>query len=163
MTALSLRRRVSAIVFVALLTLILAACRGAVASPPPIQAPTSPAASAPAPSVDPGPAIDTDELVKTAAANDDQAVRVSGYFLASGDTAQLCALLLESLPPQCGGGTVRITGEVSGDVLSLLDKTTEPGLKQATWGWVVVEGTFRASGADGQPTIELGQVVIPEG
>jgi hypothetical protein len=156
MTALPLRRCVSAILFVALMTLVLGACSGAAASPAASQAAASP-------SPDPGPAITTDELLTNPAAKDGKAVRVTGYFLASGDTAQLCSLLLESLPPQCGGATVRITGEVPADVLALLDKTTEPELKQATWGWVVVVGTFRASGASGQPTIELGQVILAEG
>lgn len=165
MFVLSPRRPVSAILFVALMTLILAACGAAAASPPATGAPTSPSASpsAPAASVDPGAAIDTDALVAAAAAKDGQAVRVTGFFLATGDTAQLCSIVLESLPPQCGGGTVRITGEVPADVIALLDKTNEPGLAQASWGWVVVEGTFRASGVDGQPTIELGQIILAEG
>jgi hypothetical protein len=156
MPVLTLRRRLSATLSVALLTLILAACGSAAGSPPASQAPASP-------SLDPGPAIDTDALVDSAAERDGKAVRVVGFFLAAGDTAQLCSLLLESYPPQCGGRAVRITGEVPGDVLALLEKTTEPDIAQATWGWVVVEGTFRASGVGGQPTIELGQVILAEG
>jgi hypothetical protein len=98
---------------------------------------------------DPGPAIDTDALVRAAAAKDGQPVRVKGFFLASGGQARLCSVVLESYPPQCGGGTVAITGEVPADVLAALEKTNDPALAQATWGWVEVTGTFQASGAGG--------------
>ena len=128
-----------------LLVLSLAACGGAAASPPPA-------------SVDPGPAIDTDTLVADAS-RDGQPVRVTGFFLATGDTAVLCSLTLESYPPQCGGGTVRLTGEVPADVLAALDSTDDPTLAQATWGQVEVTGTYRASGPDGQPTLELTSIV----
>jgi len=147
------RRRLAATGSVALLTLALAACSGAAASPPASQAPATPAPSA-VPSTDPGQAIDVDALLAGAAAKDGQAVRVTGNFLSDGTTAELCAVLMESYPPQCGGG-VRLTGEVPADTLALLDTTTEPDLKKMWWGFVTVTGTFRASGADGQPTIEI--------
>ena len=67
--------------------------------------------------------------------------------------ASLCSLVLESYPPQCGGGTVAITGEIPADVVAGLDRPSEPGLAQAMWGWVEVTGTFDASGAT--PTIQL--------
>jgi hypothetical protein len=148
--------------FVGLMTVILAACSsGAAASPAPTQAPAAPSASAPA-LLPPDKAIDVDALVRDAAAYDGKPVRVTGNFLADEQTAQLCALLMESYPPQCGGG-VRLTGQVTGDTLRMLTTTTEPDIKKMWWGFVVVTGTFRASGVDGQPTIELGEIILEEG
>jgi hypothetical protein len=136
------------------LAALLAACGGSVADGSPgAQDPSG----SPAGSVEPGPAIDTDALLADPSL-DGQAVRVNGFFLATGDQAQLCSIVLESYPPQCGGGTVRITGEVPADVLAALDSTNDPALAQATWGQVEVTGTFRATGADGGPTIELGTI-----
>lgn len=139
------------------LTLILAACGAAAASP----SSAPPASDAPSP---PATAIDTDALLGDASL-DGQPVRVAGFFLATGGVANLCSVVLESYPPQCGGGTVRITGEVPADVLDALDSTTDPALAQATWGQVEVTGTFRASGAGEVPTIELAsiRVVAPGG
>ena len=145
---------------VAFLSLVLTACAGATASPPASQAPSSPAASAPG--SDPGAAIHVDALLAAAPANDGQTVRVTGNFLADEGSAHLCAVLMESYPPQCGGG-VRLTGEVPGDTLALLDTTKEPDLKKVWWGYVTVTGTFRASGADGRPVIELGEISLVEG
>jgi hypothetical protein len=127
-----------------LFAVLVVACGGTASS----------SASAPPASVDLGPAIDTDTLIADAS-RDGQPVRVTGFFLATGDTAVLCSLTLESYPPQCGGATVRLTGEVPADVLAALDSTDDPTLAQATWGQVEVTGTYRASGPDGQPTIEL--------
>ena len=155
MPARSPRRPVAAFSLVAILSLVLTACAGPAAAPPsapPTSGPTS----------DPGAAIDVDALLAAAAANDGQTVRVTGNFLADEGSAQLCALLMESYPPQCGGG-VRLTGEVSGDTLALLDTTKEPDLKKMWWGYVTVTGTFRASGADGRPVIELGEISLVEG
>jgi hypothetical protein len=126
---------------------LVAACGGTGASGPP-------AASAP-PSA--GPPVTLDDLLAAPPA-DGSTVTVNGFFLATGDQAQLCSIVMESYPPQCGGGTVRITGEVPADVLDALDSTDDPTLAQATWGQVDVTGTFRAAGADGQPTIELGTI-----
>ena len=140
-----------------LLILILAACGSGPASP----SGALPASAAPSP---PATAIDTDALLGDAAL-DGQPVRVAGFFLASDGVAQLCSAVLESYPPQCGGSTVRITGEVPADVLDTLDSTTDPQLSQAIWGQVEVTGTFRANGAGGGPTIELTsiRVVAPAG
>ena len=99
---------------------------------------------------------------KDPGAKDGQVVRVTGNFLADEGSAQLCALLMESYPPQCGGG-VRLTGEVPADTLALLDTTKEPDLKKMWWGYVTVTGTFRASGANGQPVIELSEISLVEG
>ena len=138
------------------LALALAACAAGGASPS-----GPPATDAPSP---PATAIDTDALLGDPAL-DGKPVRVAGFFLATGDVANLCSVVLESYPPQCGGGTVRITGEVPADVLAALDKTDDPALAQATWGQVEVTGTFRAQGAAGVPTIELDsiRVVAPGG
>jgi hypothetical protein len=134
----------------ALLAMTLVGCGSSTVSS---VAPSPPAVIAP------GPAIDTDALVAAAAAKDGQTVRVKGFLLASGNRAQLCSVVLESYPPQCGGGTVAITGVVPADVLAALEKTNDPALAQATWGWVEVIGTFQATGAGG-PSIALSAIRI---
>lgn len=150
-----------------ILALALAACGGGSAAAPSAGGSSAGASGAPpasaAPS-DPGPAIDTPTLLGDAA-RDGQVVRVRGFFLAADGVAQLCDLVLESYPPQCGGSVVRLTGQVPQDVLDALESTSEPGLAQATWGQVLVTGTFRQSGTDGQPTIELSSIeldAVPE-
>jgi type IV pilus biogenesis protein CpaD/CtpE len=155
MSARSPRRPVAAIWLAAILSILVAACAGPAAAPS-----SGPATSGP--TSDPGAAIDVDALLAAAAAKDGQVVRVTGNFLADEGSAQLCAVLMESYPPQCGGG-VRLTGEVPGDTLAALDTTTEPDLKKMWWGYVTVTGTFRASGADGRPVIELGEISLVEG
>lgn len=156
MTAHPTRRRPGlAVAGVALLAVLtLAACYpggGTGASP----APTAPASPI---------AVDLGTLTADAS-KDGQLVTVQGSFLATGDTAQLCSVMLESYPPQCGGGSVRIVGEVPADVLAAMDSTkNEPDLAQATWGFVDVTGTYRANGAGGGPTIELGTIsLVPAG
>ncbi|MGH2476871.1 MAG: hypothetical protein ACRDIL_16545 [Candidatus Limnocylindrales bacterium] len=149
------RRHIRWAAAIAALAFLIAGCAGSAAA-------SAPGASAPA-SVDPGPAIDTDVLIADAAARDGRPVEVTGFFLATDGVAQLCSLVLESLPPQCGGGTVRLSGTVPAEVLDRLDSTDEPGLAQATWGWVVVTGTFRMVGVDGQPTVELTDIDVAEG
>jgi hypothetical protein len=158
----SSRRRLAAIWFAASLTLILAACSGAAASPPSSQVPAAPSASAPAPSADPGAAIDVDALLADAAAKDGQSVRVTGNFLADAGSAQLCAVLMESLPPQCGGG-LRLTGTVPADTLAALSTTNDPNLKKMWWGYVTVTGTFHAAGDDGRPILEIADIELIEG
>lgn len=152
------RRRIAATRLAAsLLMLSIAACAAPAPSPPASQAPPSPSASA-----DPEPAIDVGALLGDAVARDGQIVRVRGNFLADEQSAELCAVLLESYPPQCGGG-VQVTGVVPSDALNQLSTTSEPGLKKAWWGFVTLVGTFRASGADGRPTIELGEILLKAG
>jgi hypothetical protein len=155
MPARSRRRTMAALWVVAMLSLVLTACSAPAAGSPSLS-PTS------GPSADPGAAIDVDALLAAAAAKDGQVVRVTGNFLADEGSAQLCSVLMESYPPQCGGG-VRLTGEVPGDTLAMLDTTKEPDLKKMWWGYVTVTGTFRASGADGRPVIELVDVSLVEG
>lgn len=156
------RRLPAATWLAALLALTVIACAGAAASPPTSQAPASPPASAPATSTEPGALIDTDALMAAAPDLDGQTVRVAGFFLATGDSARLCSVVMESYPPQCGGSTIRLTGQVPADVLDGLDKTTEPGLTQATWGWVNVTGTFRESGPDGLPVLEIAHIDLDD-
>lgn len=137
------------------LAVLMAACGGA-ASPSVGGSGEPPASSAPS---DPGPPIDTPTLVADAT-RDGQTVAVRGFFLGQDGIAQLCDLVLESYPPQCGGSVVRLTGKVPQEVLAALESTSEPGLAQATWGQVDVTGTYRASGVDGQPTIELSSIEV---
>jgi hypothetical protein len=127
---------------------LLAACGSA--SPPP----SAPTALSPAPSA-PAAAIDVDALVAGAPGLDGRPVRVKGFLLVTRAGASMCSLLLESYPPQCGGG-VQVTGEIPADVAVGLEKTTDPGLAQAMWGWVEVAGTFEAS--DGRGSIALSEI-----
>lgn len=148
------RRPFGAIAVLALaLAVVLAACGAGAASQPP-----------PTASDLPSTVVELDALVADPGL-DGTSVSTQGMFLATGETAQLCSIMLESYPPQCGGGTVRIVGEVPADVLAAMDSTaSEPDLAQATWGFVDVTGTYRVSGADGQPTIELGSIaLVPAG
>jgi hypothetical protein len=150
----SRHRPIAGLGLVALLALVLSACVGPTAATPaalPSSGPSNPRAG-----------IDVDALLKDASAQDGQVVRVTGNFLADEGSAQLCALLMESYPPQCGGG-VRLTGEVPADTLALLDTTTEPELKKMWWGYVTVTGTFRTSGANGGPVIEFSEISLVEG
>jgi hypothetical protein len=135
----------------------LAACSGSGAASVAPSAPmhSSPPASA---AVDPGPAIDPDALVAGAAGKDGQTVRVKGFLLAADGKTRLCSIVMESYPPQCGGGTLALQGEVPADVVAGLERTTEPGLNQANWGWVEVTGTFQASGPGGTPTIAISEI-----
>jgi hypothetical protein len=156
------RRRLATTWFAAVLTLTLVGCSGAAASPPASPAPAAPSASAPAASADPGAAIDVAALLANAAAQDGQTVRVTGNFLADAGAAQLCAVFMESYPPQCGGG-LRLTGPVPSDTLAMLETTKEPDLKKMWWGYVTVTGTFHATGDDGRPTLEITNVELVEG
>ena len=147
-------RRLGPILSTSVLVLLLAACGGATGSAAPSADPSVPPATA-------GPAIDVGALVGDAT-RDGQVVTVTGFFLAADGVAQLCDLVLESYPPQCGGSIARLTGEVPQTVLDALESTSEPDLAQATWGQVVVTGTYRASGTDGQPTIELTSIEVAD-
>ncbi len=162
MSTRSMHRRLPATLFVTLLALILAACAGSAASPSLSPVSPSPSAAA-APSGEPGRAMEVDALLgAAAAANDGKLVRVTGNFLADEQTAQLCSLLMESYPPQCGNG-IRLTGEVPAATLAALETTREPGIKKMWWGYVTVTGTFRASSDDGKPVIEIAEFVLVEG
>jgi hypothetical protein len=155
--------RLSAVLALALLAVALIACSGAAGSPPTSPASSFPAASAPGPNATLGAVIDVEALLRDASATDGARVRVDGFFLATGDAAQLCSVVLESYPPQCGGATVRLTGEVPGAVLAGLERTQQPDLAPATWGWVIVTGTFHATGTDGRPTLVIEEIELHEG
>ena len=77
-----------------------------------------------------------------------------------GDQARLCAMTLESYPPQCGGAAVRVHGAIPADVLSALERTNDPTLAQAIWGQVTITGTVAAAGADGQPTLTVDTISV---
>jgi hypothetical protein len=128
-----------------LIAWVLAGCAAPASSSarPPSTAPSAPAT-----------AINVDALLGGAAGLDGKPVRVKGYVVVTPAGASLCSVLLESYPPQCGGG-VRVTGEIPADVAAGLERTTEPGLAQAMWGWVEVAGTFEA---DGGGSIALSEI-----
>lgn len=160
MSHLSRRRHAAAIVVVGLIASIVLGCApGATSSTlSPAPAPPSAAASADA---DAGVAVDVETLLRDTASKDWQTVRVTGNFLADAGSAQLCQVLMESYPPQCGGG-VRVTGTVPADTLARLTTTTEPGLKKMWWGFATITGTFHATGADGLPSIEISEIVLAD-
>jgi len=156
--------RLAATSLAVVIGLMLAACTGAAApsASTPSASGTPPAPSASAPGSGPAAAIDVDTLLAAAGANDGQTVRVTGNFLADETSAQLCAVLMESYPPQCGGG-VRLTGPVPADTLAALDTTKEPDLKRMWWGYVTVTGMFHASGDDGRPSLDIQSIDLVEG
>ena len=146
----------TAVVSVVALALIFAACGGpAASSTPPGSAP--PAASAPlAAALDLG----LDALVASIGEHDGKAVRVIGNLVAQDGVARLCGALLESYPPQCGGPSLKILGEIPADVVNRLDRTSDPGLAQVLWGTVLVTGTIDADAA-GDPTLTITSIEIP--
>jgi hypothetical protein len=150
-------------VLVALLTLILVACGGTTGSPgssgsaaPPSDAPVDLPTSAPT-------TLSFEDLASRLVELDGETVTVEGYLLISGEQAQLCGVLLESYPPQCGAVSVRVLGEVPADVLDDLDATTEPDIQQARWGTVRITGVVAADGGDGSPTITIETIESTEG
>ena len=85
------------------------------------------------------------ELVEDAAAYDGKRVIVSGSFVGTPQGQVLSELLLESYPPQAGGATIELAGQLPQEVLDVLESTSdEPDLVPVTWGQVEVIGTFRA-------------------
>lgn len=103
---------------------------------------------------------DPGALITAIADADGTTVSVRGFLLATEDGAQLCGLVLESYPPQCGGPTLTVTGEVPSDVLDGLDTTAEPDLQKAWWGWVRVTGTVSGGVAD--PTIAIDSIELED-
>jgi hypothetical protein len=137
-----------------LATALFAGCGSTVASPAPPS--TAPSVAPSSPSA----AIDVDTLLAGAAGLEGQPVRVKGFILVTEAGASMCSLLLESYPPQCGGG-VLVTGEIPADVAVGLEKTTDPGLTRAMWGWVEVAGTFEASDAGGSIALSEVRLAAP--
>jgi hypothetical protein len=127
----TLRGLIQGGVLVALLTLILVACGAGTGAP----SPSSPAAS--------DPAVDLPTSVPSTLSFEDlagdlpglagQTVTTTAYLLIDGDQAQLCGALLESYPPQCGGGSLRLLGEVPTAVIDGLDSTSDPGQAKTSW------------------------------
>jgi hypothetical protein len=139
--------------------------------PPDSTAPTSSASTPPSstPSGSPSPSTsvppvgllpsDIDTTIANKADMDGKRVAIRGFLLIEPAGARLCGLVLESYPPQCGGATIVVRGGIPPVILAQLDSSTdEPGLNPATWGDVVVTGTFHA--ADG-PAIDVDGVTIP--
>jgi hypothetical protein len=113
----------------------------------------------------PGPSAaafdDPASLIGAIADVDGSEVTVRGFLIATPDEAQLCGIVLESYPPQCGGPTLTLTGAVPQDILDGLDTTTEPDLAKAWWGWVSVTGTVDA-GTSGSPAITITSIELAD-
>jgi len=106
---------------------------------------------------------DIDATIANKADLDGKRIAIRGFLLIEPNGARLCALVLESYPPQCGGASIAVRGGVPPVVLAQLDSTAdEPDLHQATWGNVVITGTFHAG--DAGPAIDLDgiSIVSPE-
>lgn len=150
-------------VLAALLTLILVACGGTAGSPAPSGSGALPSDAPIDLPTDAPPTLSFEDLAGSLADVDGQSVTVSGYLLITGDQVQLCGVLMESYPPQCGAVAVRVLGEVPADVLDGLDTTTEPDLQKAWWGMVRITGVVAAAGADGSPTITIETIESSDG
>lgn len=148
------RRSIALVALVGIVILVSAACGGASSS----AAPTAPAVSPASTPV----AVGIDDLVGDIAAADGTTVTVQAFLLINGDSAQICGIVLESFPPQCGGPTVRVLGEIPADVFDSLERTDDPTLAQARWGWVDITGVIEATGADGTPSITVDSISIAE-
>ena len=151
MSDLSAPRAAIAAALVAVLTVILVACSGPGSSP---------SAGAPSPSAPPAsPAVVTlDALLASPKDHDGQVVTVTGTLIASDTEAELCDIVMESYPPQCGP-SIRLTGTVPEGVVDQLEHTTEPDLAQAMWGLVEVTGAFDADAAAG-PTLTIDTISV---
>jgi hypothetical protein len=139
-----------------LLVLTIAACA---ATP----APTAGPSTAPGPSAAASPArapLDVDGLVGSLGDLDGASATVTGFLLVTGDQARLCAMTLESYPPQCGGATILVLGAVPQAVLSSLEHTNDPALAQAMWGQVTITGQVSAAGPDGLPMITVDTIEL---
>jgi hypothetical protein len=151
----TVRRRPTALpALVAVVILALAACGGSSSS----AAPTTgdlPATATPV-------SVGIDDLLADIAGADGTTVTVQAFLLITGDSGQICGIVLESFPPQCGGPTIRVLGEVPADVIDSLDRTDDPTLAQARWGWVDMTGTVDATGTDGSPSITVDSISIAE-
>lgn len=150
---LSAPRAAIAATLVAVLTVILVACSGTGSSPSGVLTSVPPASAT---------AVTLDALLSTPADHDGQVVTVKGTLIASETEAELCDIVMESYPPQCGP-SIRLEGLVPEGVVDQLDQTTEPDLAQAMWGFVEITGTFDADGANG-PTLTIDTIsVVPAG
>ncbi|HEY7736186.1 MAG TPA: hypothetical protein VH813_05270 [Candidatus Limnocylindrales bacterium] len=156
--------RVAAIAIVIATTVALGGCSGAppAASVPP--SPSSPPSTSPPASAAPTAPLDVDGVVGGQAALAGTRIAVQGFLLIEPNGMRMCAVVLESYPPQCGGGSILIQGTVPDDVRAQLTSTeNEPDLHQAAWGDVVVTGTLTLVDG-GTPTLAMDgiSVVAPE-
>ena len=79
---------------------------------------------------------------EVAGLEDGSAVLTQGLLIVAQDT-QLCEFLLESFPPQCGGGSVVISGLETDDVVALQAPTDAGGIAWTTYP-LAVSGTVDA-------------------
>jgi hypothetical protein len=108
-----------------------------------------------------GPAVGLDQLLGGGGDLDGQTVRVTAGILVVGSDARLCAVYLESYPPQCGGGQVILRGDIAPDVLNgLQNSKSQPNLAQASWGQVIVAGIYHRADGSGTPTIEIREISL---
>ncbi len=149
----SIDRGARRLVAAGLLAVWLAAC----ATPAPTLGPSNPPGPPATPAGEP---LDVETLAASAGDLDGQSATATGFLLIAGDRARLCAMTLESYPPQCGGAAVRVLGAIPADVLSALERTNDPTLAQAIWGQVTITGTVAATGADGQPTLTVDTITV---
>ncbi len=78
----------------------------------------------------PGEALSVEEALASTLAGP---LLVSGFIVArAGEPVQLCDLLAESYPPQCGGASLVVEG-LDLDTVEGLTRTAEPDLAQAAW------------------------------
>jgi hypothetical protein len=151
MTTLASRRLPRSVLAIAIVAIILIGCATSTGTP----GPTSGDLPEPV-------AVGIDDLLADVASADGATVTVQAFLLVTGDSAQICGIVLESFPPQCGAPTIRVLGEVPADVVDSLDRTDDPTLAQARWGWVDITGTVDATGADGTPSITVDSISIAE-
>ena len=90
----------------AVLGLVLAGCGSGAEEPPGNDVGVNPA-SGPAAGVPADGGLSVEEAL---ASDLDEPLAVRGFVLADGEEVRLCDVLLESLPPQCGGESLLVTG-----------------------------------------------------
>jgi hypothetical protein len=149
-----------------LLAVTLAACAGVASSPAAgtLALPSSLASGASSPSSGSASSpsggsrevIPVDELLAEASAHDGQIVAVDGDVLADRGSAHLCSFLDVAPEIHCDP-RIRLTGTIPADTLASLEFYPARNL---WYGYVVVIGTFDASGADGQPTVEIHEIFL---
>ena len=159
----SIRGLTRGAILVALLTVILTACAaGGTATAPPVSSP--PASDAPIDLPTSAPtSLSFDDLASGLVDLDGATVTVTGYLLIADDQAQLCGVLLESYPPQCGAVTLRVLGEIPSAVIDGLDTTAGDDVSKAWWGTVRLTGLVTADGAAGSPTITVESIELVDG
>jgi len=140
--------RLAALGAIVALVLALAACGSAVgpdqADPP-----------------DPSPSVlDVDGFVAAAPDLVGTTATIDGFMLVIGDDARLCALVLESYPPQCGGAQVVLAGTIPAEVMAGLDSTNDPSLAQANWGDVTVSGTVSLGKDGASPRLTIDSIEL---